>query len=261
VDTRTASAQKKDLRRAMLAGPIAHLSEVGRLAAKENAELGKSFLVKPGWADTCSSRIPPEPCRHGRDAQGAIGEVRSVGVGAGAARPAAGSVRRGGHARNRRRTARKALRGKLRSVSTQIAQTVRVMDARNRQRFEDDPQALWSWLSAKQVLGSPKGSGAPAPAEGGPPPQRSGVAFAVETACKRQDGGHARTGRAHSYSFARSDASAAFSASSLRPATSASTMSIFAFCCHRRIMAATRPIRVTPPVAVESASTRAGSFR
>ena len=32
----------------MLAGPMAHLAEVGRLAAKENPELGKSFRVKPG---------------------------------------------------------------------------------------------------------------------------------------------------------------------------------------------------------------------
>jgi hypothetical protein len=48
VDTRTSSAQKRELRRAMLAGPIAHLAGVGRLAAKENPELGKSFRVKPG---------------------------------------------------------------------------------------------------------------------------------------------------------------------------------------------------------------------
>ena len=63
------------------------------------------------------------------------------------------------------RTAHKGATLELRSVATMIAQTVRVMDARNRQRFQDDPQALGSWLSARRVLGSPKGSGVPAPGD------------------------------------------------------------------------------------------------
>ncbi|HKT60160.1 MAG TPA: hypothetical protein VJQ46_08925, partial [Gemmatimonadales bacterium] len=47
VDRRTSSAQKQALRSGMSVGPIDHLAVVGRLAAKENAELGKAFQVKP----------------------------------------------------------------------------------------------------------------------------------------------------------------------------------------------------------------------
>jgi hypothetical protein len=67
------------------------------------------------------------------------------------------------------RTAHKGATLELRSVATMIAQTVRVMDARNRQRFQDDPQALGAWLSARRVLGSPRGAGLPAPVDAGAP--------------------------------------------------------------------------------------------
>jgi hypothetical protein len=72
------------------------------------------------------------------------------------------------------RTAHKGATLELRRVATMISQTVRVMDARNRQRFQDDPQALGSWLSARQVLGTPKGSGAPAPVDTAAPDTLAG---------------------------------------------------------------------------------------
>jgi hypothetical protein len=50
-----------------------------------------------------------------------------------------------------------------------ITQTVRVMDARNCLRFQEDGQLLGSWLSASKVLGSPRAPSAPAAPEGGTP--------------------------------------------------------------------------------------------
>ena len=61
----------------------------------------------------------------------------------------------------------------LHRLATQISQTVRVMDGRIRQRFEDNPQALGAWLSARQVLGTPKLGGS-APAEPGSPETPAG---------------------------------------------------------------------------------------
>ena len=47
VDVRAASARKAELRRTMLAVHIAHLAQVGREAAREDHELGKTFRFKP----------------------------------------------------------------------------------------------------------------------------------------------------------------------------------------------------------------------
>ncbi|HKT59859.1 MAG TPA: hypothetical protein VJQ46_07390, partial [Gemmatimonadales bacterium] len=63
------------------------------------------------------------------------------------------------------RTAHKGATLELRRVATLINQTVRAMDARNRQRFDNDPQALGSWISARQVLGTPKTGGPPVETE------------------------------------------------------------------------------------------------
>jgi hypothetical protein len=58
----------------------------------------------------------------------------------------------------------------LKTGATLISRTVRVMDARNRQPFQDDPPSLGAWLSAKEVLGNWNGAGAVEPAaEGGTP--------------------------------------------------------------------------------------------
>ena len=48
VHTHAASARKKELRRQMREGPIAHLAQVGRAAAREQHELAKTFTFKPG---------------------------------------------------------------------------------------------------------------------------------------------------------------------------------------------------------------------
>jgi len=170
VDTRTSAAQKKDLRRAMLAGPIAHLAQVGRLAAKENPELGKSFRARPGVGTylvfQTTARTMQAAAESNKEVLAKYGLSESVLAQFGQLLDqfdAAVTLGSSG------RTAHKGATLELRRVATMISQTVRVMDARNRQRFQDDPQALGSWLSARQVLGTPNGSGAPAPVDTGAP--------------------------------------------------------------------------------------------
>ena len=48
IHVRAAAARKEELRRQMRDVPIAHLAEVGRAAAREEHELGKTFTFKPG---------------------------------------------------------------------------------------------------------------------------------------------------------------------------------------------------------------------
>ncbi len=172
IDVRAASARKEALRRAMLAVPIAHLAEVGRVAAREQHELGKTFRFKPGASTylafrTAARGMATEAETH-REVLAKHGLAQSVleqfvqlldqfdaAVALG----------------NDGRTAHVGATRELRAVASEIAQTVRVMNGRNRQRFQEDGQLLGSWISASTVLGTPRGSPAAAAApEVGPPP-------------------------------------------------------------------------------------------
>jgi hypothetical protein len=170
IDSRTSTTQKKDLREAMLKGPIAHLAQVGKLASKEHAELGKSFMVKPGVGTylvlQTNGRTMQIAAETNKEVLARYGLSESVLAQFGVLLDQLDAALKLG---KEGRTARKGATLELRQVSRQIVQTVRVMDARNRLRFQNDPQALGSWLSAKRVLGSPKGSNGSAPVDTGTP--------------------------------------------------------------------------------------------
>jgi hypothetical protein len=159
VDVRASSAEKMRLRQAMLSGPIAHLAEVGREAAQEDHELGKAFRFKPG-ANTFLAF---------RTAAGGMAEAaqthRDTLVKYGLAVPvleqfvqmlnqfdAAAALGTSG------RTAHVAATRELDGLATQIVRTVRVMDVRNRQRFQGNAELLGSWISATRVLGTHRGA-------------------------------------------------------------------------------------------------------
>src|SRR5919112_5968443 len=48
LQVRAATLRKRELRRAMRAGPIAHLDGVGSAAAREDHQLGNTFRFNPG---------------------------------------------------------------------------------------------------------------------------------------------------------------------------------------------------------------------
>jgi hypothetical protein len=56
------------------------------------------------------------------------------------------------------RTAHRGATRELQAVAIEIPRTVRAMDARNRQRFQNDGQLLAWWISANTVLVSPRGT-------------------------------------------------------------------------------------------------------
>jgi hypothetical protein len=171
IHVHAASARKEDLRRAMLAVPIAHLAEVGRVAAREEHELGKTFRFKPGASTFLAFRTAARGmasaaqthrellAKHGL-AQSVLDQFVQM-LDQFDAAVALGNDGRMAHVGATR---------ELRAVASEIVRTVRVMDGRNRQRFAEDGQLLGSWIGASTVLGTPRaGSQAPEEKDGGAP--------------------------------------------------------------------------------------------
>lgn len=152
-----ASARKNELRRQMLAVPIAHLAEVGRAAAREDHELGKAFTFKPSADTFLAFRTAA------RGMAGSAQTHREVLVKYGLSQSVLdefvqmldqfdAAVALG----NEGRTAHVGATRELGAAAAEIARTVRLMDGRNRQRFADQEQLLGSWISASTVLGKPR---------------------------------------------------------------------------------------------------------
>lgn len=169
LDVQTGSSQKKALRRAMIAMPIRHLRKLGKVAAQEQPELGNAFQFKPGGStylafQTGARAMAMEAETH-RELLAKHGLAPAVLEGFFRSLDAFDAAMALGNAG---RTAHIGATLGLHRVAAEIVRTVQVMDARNRQRFQDDERLLGSWLSASRVLGTRRGSAA-APPEGGTP--------------------------------------------------------------------------------------------
>jgi hypothetical protein len=171
---RTATAAKRDLRRAVKRSHIRHLARVADVAAKEapdlapekfrlprasnpylafrtavrgmaaEAEARKELLVKHGLSETVLGALTKALDEFDAAAeQGAQGRLAHVGASA-----------------------------DLDAVADEVVQIVHVMDGLNRYRFEKQPELLAAWESASNVVATPRPDVKPAPAptpEGTPP--------------------------------------------------------------------------------------------
>jgi hypothetical protein len=172
IDRHAGAVEKRRLRREMLAGPIAHLAEVGQLAARVDHELRSTFRFKPG-ADTyvafrTAARTMQAAAETHKEVLAKHGLSESVLELLGDMLDQFDTaLELGGNGR----TTHKGATKQLQVLATELAAVVRVMDARNRQRFQNDPQLLESWISASTVLGAKRGGATPAepPAPGGTP--------------------------------------------------------------------------------------------
>jgi hypothetical protein len=153
VQEHASAATKDQLRRAM-ASPIAHLSEVGRSAAKDQPELGSSYRIKPSKSTVLGFQTMVGAMVDTSKAH------KDLLVSHGMAAPmldsleqmleqfkAAVTLGRQG------RAAHVSATRQLKQVVADIVRTVRKMDGRNRQRFVDNGQALGEWISASTLLG------------------------------------------------------------------------------------------------------------
>jgi hypothetical protein len=159
VDSRAAAAQKARLRQAILAGPIAHLAEVGRLAARENHELGTMFRFRPGSKTFVAFRTVGRTMQTEAEAHKAVllryGLSERVLAQFGQlldqfdAAVKLGSDGRAAHTGATKR---------LRALALEAGRIVRAMDARNRYRFRNDEQVLGAWVNASTVRARATGS-------------------------------------------------------------------------------------------------------
>ena len=157
VDVRASAARKLELRAAMLAVAILHLGRIGARAARERHELAQMFRFRP----SSNSFVAFQNAAHVMYAEAVDHRDLLVKYGLSAAVldqlgrqleefDAAMKLGQEG------RTLHTAATRELRVLTKEAADLVRAMDARNRQRFQDDPQALQQWLSARTVLGIPR---------------------------------------------------------------------------------------------------------
>jgi hypothetical protein len=156
IDVHTGAVEKRRLRREMLAGPIAHLSEVGGLAGREHPDLVNKFRYKPSGSTyvahrTAARSMQAEAETHKEvlakfglseavlEVFGQLLDQFDVAV-------KLGSDGRAAHTGATKR---------LGSLAQEAGQIVRAMDARNRYRFKNDGQVLGAWINASTVLARP----------------------------------------------------------------------------------------------------------
>ena len=164
LDRAAGSAEKARLRRAIMAGPVAHLVEVSRRS--KQTELITAFQYKPGRKTYVAFRTAA------RAMQAAAEEHKDVLIKHGRSDAVMEhfatlldqfdlALQRTDDGRTRHVGATARLEG----LAEEIQSVVRTMDARNRQRFEGNQQLLEEWLSASTVLGNKRAEVRPADGE------------------------------------------------------------------------------------------------
>jgi hypothetical protein len=160
IDVHTGAVEKRRLRREMLAGPIAHLSEVGGLAGREHPDLVNKFRYKPSGSTYLAHRTA------GRSMQAEAETHKEVLAKFGLSEAVLevfgqlldqfdAAVKLGSDGR----AAHTGATQRLGALAQEAGRIVRAMDARNRYRFKNDGQLLGAWVTASTVLGRPAVSG------------------------------------------------------------------------------------------------------
>ena len=164
IEVHAAALEKARLRAEITSGPIAHMAEVGKLASREVHELASTFRFKPSGdtyvgVRTAAGNMKAEAeahkdvlLRHG------LSEAVLAMLGEQLAQFDA-AVALGVAGRSQHKGATK----QLQALAKELGSLVRLMDARNRQRFQGNPQLLEAWISAGTLQGVKRGG---TPAEG-----------------------------------------------------------------------------------------------
>jgi hypothetical protein len=157
IDRHAASVEKENLRREILAGPVAHLATVGKVAKREQHELGSLFRFKPEASSLLAVRTAAGNMLANAETH------REVLVKYGLSVPvlerfgrllqqfdAAVAMGDAGRARHIGATQ------ELHTIAAEIVRTVRVMDGSNRRRFKNDPNLLAAWINASTIVRAPQ---------------------------------------------------------------------------------------------------------
>jgi hypothetical protein len=156
IEVHTSAVEKRRLRREMLAGPIAHLTEVGTLAGRDHPDLIDKFRYKPRAANylahrTAARSLQAEAVAH-KEVLSQYGLSDAVmDVYGQLLDQFDAAVKLGSDGRAKHTGATK----RLQALALEAGQIVRVMDARNRLRFKHDQLALGAWINASRVTARP----------------------------------------------------------------------------------------------------------
>lgn len=171
IDAHTGAEEKRRLRREMLAGPIAHVSEICGLAAKDHPELAGRCHYQPDGPTYLAHRT----AARGLQAEAVTYKAELAPYGLSDA-----VLEVFGHLLDQfdaavklgtdGRAAHMGATRLLETLAREAGQTVRAMDARNRYRFKDDERALGAWISASTVAARRSGSPEESPAAPVPSP-------------------------------------------------------------------------------------------
>jgi hypothetical protein len=157
LDSRAASGRKHELRREILSLAIAHLAQIGSLAAREVHELGKTFRFNPAaetfLAFQSAARPMFEEAQAHKQFLVSYGLSESVLEQFGKQLDEFDAVLKLGL---EGRTVHTAATRELDALTREARRILRAMDAHCRQRFQNDRQALELWISARTVLGAPR---------------------------------------------------------------------------------------------------------
>jgi hypothetical protein len=156
IDSRASRSRKRELR-SELTVPIAHLAQIGALAAREIHELGKTFRFRPAAhsqvAFQSAGRAMLETAQTHKEVLVKHGLSESVLVEFERMLDQFDAAMRLGAEGRMRHTA--ATR-ELVALTKEAGRLVRAMDARIRVRYRNDLPALEQWVSARAVLGGPR---------------------------------------------------------------------------------------------------------
>jgi hypothetical protein len=147
------------------------LHEVGKLAAREDHELASTFRVKPSGDSYVAVRTAAGTMKAEAEAhkevllRNGLSEAVLVLLSEQLAQFDA-AVALGVAGRSQHKGATK----QLQALAKELGTLVRLMNARNRQRFQDNPQLLEAWISASTLQGKRNGK----PAEPAEPPVQDG---------------------------------------------------------------------------------------
>ena len=169
LEVRSATEQKRDLRRQIRRGELAHLSGVGDIASAERPELRQKFSLARMRSPYLAFRTAA------RSMAAEAGASKELLVKHGLAETVLESltvaldefdraIERGNEGRRQHVGAS----AELETVSDELVQIVRMMDGLNRVRFASDSESAAAWESASNTLG-PARSSKPAPLRPEPP--------------------------------------------------------------------------------------------
>jgi len=170
IEVHTGAGEKRRLRREMLAGPIAHLSEVGGLAGRDHPDLVSKLRYRPSGNSSLAHRTAARSLQ--AEAEANKGVLSEYGLSEAVLEVYGqlldqydAAVKAGieGRARHTGATRR------LEALALEAGKLVRAMDAHVRYRFRTDQQALGAWISASTVFGQPGGIGSAETPEPVPP--------------------------------------------------------------------------------------------